>query len=385
MIFNLQVLRAVAAYMVFLHHFSIYLTPVLPGAKRVAMGAAGVDIFFVISGFIMVVTTMGRRVSPTSFLLNRVARIVPVYWLVTLIVSGIAYAGFQPIGVMEIRAEYVVQTLLFIPFSRGGFIEPVNSVGWTLNYEMFFYIIFAALLVARSERVRIIGLVGVLLLCALVGVTHPSGVAPHFYTMPIVTEFSFGALLGYGYRRTERRTVSVRFRALAYAAVATGLLIIVVTQIMTLQLGIRGELDGFARPLVWGTAGTLIVAGALIFERAGLVFRSPWLIEQGNASYSIYLIHSLVLHGASKVAGRFAPPGVAGVVVILGLALPVTVVFGLLLFRFVELPANRGLRALFRRFGALSERPHVNSIPGTALSGSTPGLGRDGQRVERSP
>ncbi len=362
MIHNIQVLRALAAYMVFLLHFSIYLRPVAPGAASIGIGAAGVDIFFVISGFIMVATTMGRRTTPLAFLLKRIARLVPVYWFVTLVIVLLVMVGFRPIGVLEIRPSYVVQSLLFIPFMRGEFVEPLNSVGWTLNYEMFFYVVFAALLVVRSDGWRIAGLVAVLVGLGLSSLADPAGLLARYYTRPIVIEFALGAVLGYAYMLTLDRPAAA-WRLPGYGLIAAGVLLLVASEVVAQHLAVQIELLAFPRPLVWGTSGLLIVAGALAAERSGAVWRSRVLIQQGNASYSIYLVHNLVLHTAFKIAGAIGLGGIAGVAVIFVLAFGTTCVLGMLLYRWVELPMNQGLRSAFRSIGARIGAPSIAVAP----------------------
>ena len=362
MIHNLQVLRAVAAYMVFLHHFSNYLKPIAPWATTVGLGAAGVDIFFVISGFIMVATTMGRRTGPLDFLLKRIARLFPVYWVVTLLIVLLVIVGFRPIGVLEVQPNYVVQSLLFLPFRRGEFIEPLNSVGWTLNYEMFFYVVFACLLIVRSEAWRIAGLAIVLVGLGLSSLAEPDGFYARFYTRPIIVEFAFGGVLGYAYMRTlDRPAASWRFAG--YGLLAAGVSLLVASEVVAQHLAVQIELLPFPRLLVWGSAGLLIVAGALATERSGAVWGSPRLIEQGNASYSIYLIHNLALHTAFKVAGAVGLDGVAAAVLIFVLALGATSVLGVWLYRWVELPMNGRLRAVFRSVGARVGTPAMAVAP----------------------
>ena len=113
--------------------------------------------------------------------------------------------------------------------------------------------------------------------------------------------------------------------------------------------GPAAELSGFTRPFVWGAAGLLIVAGAVFLERAGLIVPSrTWLVELGNASYSIYLIHALLLHAAGKVIGLFLPIGIPFLVVDFLIVVVGSGIFGLVLYRAVELPANLWLRTRFQ-------------------------------------
>ena len=144
-LYGIQYLRALAALAVVVFH----------AAERsgyaFAIGAAGVDVFFVISGFIMWVIADRRPLSPGRFLADRIRRIVPVYWLATGVMVAGALAGLFPNLVLTV--EHVVASLAFVPARSPstGALWPVLVQGWTLNYEMFFYLVFAASLVLPAR------------------------------------------------------------------------------------------------------------------------------------------------------------------------------------------------------------------------------------------
>jgi exopolysaccharide production protein ExoZ len=358
MIYNLQILRAVAAYLVFLTHFGLYAAPILPKPDLFAFGASGVDVFFVLSGFIMFVSTAGRPETPGSFLLRRAIRIVPVYWLVTLVLALIAVAGLKPIGIMEIRPEYLVQSLLFLPFSRGGYVEPLNSVGWTLNYEMFFYLGFAGLLLVPALKARMYAVLAVFLALSLLSLVPVQGLYWAYYTKPIVLEFAAGAAVGYGYLRLGKPSADFPVRRLAVTAFIAAAALILGAQAASHVFDTEAELTGFARPLVWGSAAILLVGGMLLLERGGVLLRSRWLLSQGNASYSFYLIHNLMLHTAAKAAAVIAPAGASRVALIFVLAFAAAALLGDWMFRRIETPVGAVLR------GWLDRRSRHPALPG---------------------
>jgi exopolysaccharide production protein ExoZ len=349
MIYNLQVLRALAAYLVFLLHFSLYAGPVLPRPDLLTFGAAGVDIFFVLSGFIMFVSTSGRAERPGAFLVRRAARVVPVYWLVTLALALMALAGLRPVGIVEFRPEYLLQSLAFLPFSRGGYIEPLNSVGWTLNYEMFFYAVFAGLLLIPTAAHRALAAAALFLGLILLGLVPMPGIYWAFYTKPIVIEFAFGIGLGYAYERLGAPPAGFPVRRVASLAFLTAALLLLGGQSGAYALGVSPELQGFYRPLVWGSAAVLIVGAMLLLERAGIVLRARWLFAQGNASYSFYLIHNVLLHSAAKIVSVLVTPGIVSAALIFVSAFAAAALLGDLLFRFVEAPASAALRQRYER------------------------------------
>lgn len=155
---SLQFLRALAATLVCIEHilYEIFVSfrnnpdamPswVTPGLPFVS----GVDIFFVLSGFLMVYTTQtmvggSKKSSWAVFLKKRIIRIVPLYWFYTSLMIAVLLIAPQLFGKAQADFWHFVQSYLFIPHERpAGGIRPVLSLGWTLNYEMFFYMVFAA-------------------------------------------------------------------------------------------------------------------------------------------------------------------------------------------------------------------------------------------------
>ncbi len=349
MLYNLQILRALAAYLVFLTHFGLYAGPILPRPDVLAFGAAGVDVFFVLSGFIMFVSTSGRDAGIGAFLTRRVARVVPVYWLVTLVLALLALAGLKPIGIMELRPEYLIESLLFLPFSRGGYIEPLNSVGWTLNYEMFFYVVFAGLLLVPTLGRRALAAAGLFLGLTLLGLLPVPGLYWAYYTKPILLEFAAGVGLGYAYLQLGSLPANFPVRRVAGAAFLAAGVLILGGHAAAYALGVQPELSGFVRPLIWGSAASLIVGAMLLLERGGITLRSRWLLSQGNASYSFYLVHNLMLHATAKVVSVLPVSGLPRAGLIFLIAFAASATLGELLFRRVEAPMNVALRRRFDR------------------------------------
>ena len=163
-IISIQILRALAALLVVFHHarYQIRDFEAFFYGGIWQSGQAGVDIFFVISGFIMWVTTHDRRTTPLQFLTNRIVRIVPLYWLLTLTVAAACLIAPSLFRGVVLAPEHVVKSLFFIPDFYPGMpthIWPLLLPGWTLNYEMIFYVVFAvALLLPRHLMIPFTGL-----------------------------------------------------------------------------------------------------------------------------------------------------------------------------------------------------------------------------------
>lgn len=253
---GIQVLRFVAATMVVVHHATQATT------NWLSFGAAGVDVFFVISGFIMAYTT-GRSPqgadSAGRFILRRIARIVPLYWL------AIIWTTRRTAPDLNLLRDF-----FFIPHYNEqipSMITPIIVQGWTLNYEMMFYVIFGACLISSK---RYVVLLAVLLLLPIVGGMLP-GLYGKFYGNSIVYEFGFGVLLQlavrrYGYPDWHRNT----FLAL-------------------LVLGFIGLIYGYDFEPRWFFQG----APAVLVVWSGIRALEGWnrVPLLGDASYAIYLFH----------------------------------------------------------------------------------------------
>lgn len=287
-LYGIQYLRAAAALAVVLFHAAE------KSGYHFAIGAAGVDIFFVISGFIMWVICDRRPVTPIQFLTERARRIVPVYWLATAAMVAGAMVGLFPN--LKLTVVHVMGSLFFLPVRSpsNGEIWPVLVQGWTLNYEMFFYLAFASgLLLPKALRLSAIAVLFVGL--AVFGMaTSPDNAFIFTYTRPIILEFVAGMILGQAW-------LSGRVPGALGGAALLGL-----------------GLAGFAMIQIGGfdfdawTCGPLAVAmvlGILALEAKGLI--AKWLVPAflGNASYSIYLWHTFAISVVAKLGLALGLPG----------------------------------------------------------------------------
>lgn len=140
--------------MVVWHHATaeVAMAPVF--GKIPTFGPLGVDLFFGISGFIMLVTTWDKPIGPAEFMAHRIKRIVPLYWLATLSMVGLAVVAPALFKTLKWDAATLTESLLFIPhysLSFPGDIKPLLVPGWSLHYEMFFYVLFAGALLCKRE------------------------------------------------------------------------------------------------------------------------------------------------------------------------------------------------------------------------------------------
>ena len=316
---SIQILRALAAMAVALFHACQW------AHLDFALGAAGVDVFFVISGFVLWTAAQARPVSALAFLAARFKRVAPLYWIVTLIVAAIAWRAPQVLPIVHPGARHLVLSLLFLPHTDPvGDPFPLLPTGWTLTYEAFFYAAFAIALAAPRDR-RLQVLSGLLLAASLLGFGYHG-----WYTLlanPLLLEFLAGVGLA---RLWARGSLQRAGRALGPVLIGAALLVLA-----ALQLG--GVRDDFWRPVLWGPPAVMIVAGALKLEadgrlKGGRIDRA--LQAVGDASYSLYLIQAPLI-----AAFAWMTPGLpAAIKAPLGLALAICA--GLACYRWIERPIS---------------------------------------------
>ncbi|MEL7545336.1 MAG: acyltransferase [Pseudomonadota bacterium] len=346
MLKNLQALRAVAALMVVFHHAysSEDFTRPLPVGD--VFMASGVDIFFILSGFVMVLSTWSSDRGPLQFWEARIVRIAPVYWIATLGFVVLFAIGMRPAGLMALDLSDVVTSLFFIPDVRAdGSQKPIIMLGWTLNYEMFFYLLFGAVL-ALGSRVRgLIGVAVLLGLLAMIGLAaRPENFYLAFYTNPILLEFVFGTGLGWLYMRHRPNPGALG------GYVGVGLLVAGFGALALSEA--RGfMLDDVAqerwRFLVYGVPAAAIVWGAVLMERRGWAAAAGWVQLLGAASYAIYLFHMYVLQPVDRVAQRVVPfDGDAAQFLIVAAMVAASAVAGVLVHLFIEKPVTRLIKSL---------------------------------------
>jgi exopolysaccharide production protein ExoZ len=301
---SLQYLRAVAALLVVYLHAAIQVNSLrVPNTSAwLEVGKCGVDIFFVLSGFVMWTSTAGRS-GVLEFLRRRLVRIVPLYWIVTLVAASIALLAPQLLKSTRFEIHHVLASLLFIPwrnpvvFYQPGddlmeVLKPIITPGWTLNFEMFFYAQFALALLV-PQRLRLAALV-LLITSVYVVFRSLSGTADAFafYGSTLVFEFLAGSVLAVILGSTQAPGGGTPARALPVAVP-----VVVLVAAFAVLLFDDAWFGPNTRAATLGIPAVVLVAAAVAIERAG---RLPfiWLFDElGNASYSIYITHIFAVAG----------------------------------------------------------------------------------------
>ncbi|SFV35961.1 Peptidoglycan/LPS O-acetylase OafA/YrhL, contains acyltransferase and SGNH-hydrolase domains [Devosia crocina] len=335
-IVSVQYLRAMAAFFVLVSHALLYplATENLAYGR---LGWLGVILFFVISGFIMVSVTDAGQFDGRQFMRRRMMRVAPLYWGFTLVAALLALLAPQLFKTTTFDGSQLALSLAFIPFynpaSEG--LHPLYKLGWTLNYEIFFYACFA-LLAMFTARSRVVGLtIAFGGLAALGFVLSPTSAIPQFYTSFLPLAFVAGCWIGLAH--IECRLAHLSRRALIAFA---GIGLIGIVEGFVWDRGLMEDWSAFVGFLAFSVALMLI---ALRCEAR--LPRIAWLETLGNASYSIYLVHIFAVALMAGIGLRLLGKDLPGIVPILTvLAVACGLWAGLLLYRFVEKPLMQRLQ-----------------------------------------
>jgi peptidoglycan/LPS O-acetylase OafA/YrhL len=349
--YGVQALRAIAAALVVVHHsITTWLDWIVhrPGAHQWGNGATGVDIFFTISGFVMAISLpglAGKTNRAGVFLWRRITRIVPLYWGATTL--KLLLLKFRPAsggaGAPVLTPWRIAASYLFIPARNWrGEMFPVIDAGWTLNYEIFFYLLFAAALALNISPLAF--LTPCLTAIALLGMARPAG-WPDATSLasPLVLEFLYGVLLAHFAMR----------RKLPGAAIAT---ILLIGGFVTLML--MPQTSAEWRFIPWGIPAAAVVTGAVALEGRIGGHIPRWLLEAGDASYALYLVHILILPFLGSIMGHLHLKGIAGLAAVITLGLGVSLPASVLVHRFIEKP----MMNLFKKKPAPAPAPAVTPV-----------------------
>ncbi len=326
----LQAGRGIAANVVVLSHLYIveqkyFTAPMMPGVSQ--LGIAGVDFFFVLSGFIMAAVA-GRQATAGRFLWQRATRIYPSYWAVTLIVLIVASVRADMVNASVHGEISLWRSFALFPSDS----VPLLAVGWTLVYEVYFYVVFAGILALRISLGS--GLAAWVACYAALWAFMPTQMQAypvvHLATDPLNLEFIAGAAIGLAWTR-------VRLPAKAVAGVAALVLAPFALYIAArLDLPQRADLDSLRVPL-FGIVSALIVYCLAAIEQKCQRKVPLWLIRTGDWSYATYLSHVLILSALGRLIVQLTT-GDIGAAVMIPVAVVAANAIGGLLHIFLERP-----------------------------------------------
>ncbi|MBK1617709.1 hypothetical protein CKO42_04420 [Lamprobacter modestohalophilus] len=354
---SIQALRAVAIFLVLLLHLVSLAAHYRPGDVAhvgwAGIGHAGVDLFFVISGFIMYL--IGHRQSAGwsaagRFLYRRAARVYLPYWLWFLVAFLVYLSAPQIMLLKPGQITDLFHSFLLIP----TWTPQLLPVSWTLKYELYFYAVCAFILFLPG-RYRL-SAAGGWLLYMLTGqwVCSQPPMAPCepalFLTMhPIMFEFAMGALVGFLYEQKTYLSWASRY------LLGLGVLVLLAVFVVYVFFAIDLDANAWNRVVLFGLPAALIVFGATLAERDQQARVSPWLVAVGNASYSYYLSHLIVIQ---MVFWLLAPIAWFPTLLMMGIACAVSLLVARFGYRYAEQPLLRfGYRAFSRQPSGVSGQP----------------------------
>lgn len=336
MLHGLQILRAIAAYGVVAFHAFEFLnaTPGF-GLNRFEIGKVGVDLFFVISGFIMVHTTAPSE-KPGHFIIKRAARIVPLYWAATAlaILATLSTPWLFPNA--DLSPASVLKTLAFIPApDLSGEFQPILFVGWTLNFEMMFYGLFALSLFLPAH-LRLRALVAALLAVFVLGRLYGADTSAAFYGQPIMLDFGIGCLIAR----------AVTLPRIAHMARRTPLWPIAVAVLLGLVTVNALDLARDASSLMNGLLSGLLVFAVAAHDLHRKPVYSHRLTSLGDTSYSAYLLHPFLIPVCGVICVKLFGTTLASACLMLAACFIGTAIVAGLSYSLYERPSNRLLRGL---------------------------------------
>lgn len=295
----IQVLRGVAVIMVMIFHLKEMMKPNDYFRKELDFlfnsGPAGVDLFFIISGFIMVYITRkssGGLANSKDFLIKRIIRVWPLYIIATLTYTFILFRYTIPSEVIP----QVMKSMFFIPLSHTNppfFGYAFLPVGWSLVYEMYFYVIIAISIL--SGRYRWLSFTGLIILTLIVvpfanGVLSLDSIRSYDYgfvilnliTNPIIWDFVYGVIIGILYISPSMSPI--------FHFIFSKSIVVVAVVILSVWQYLSGFYGGHG-PLNWGFGMSLLCLAVIFHTPKEAVQYPEWLVHLGNMSYSIYLWH----------------------------------------------------------------------------------------------
>lgn len=328
---TIQLLRFFAFLIVVICHATFYTAERLKkGFYLYQSGYNGVALFFVISGFVMIVSSqklVDKKDGWSIFSIRRIIRIVPVYWLLTTykLILMLALPGL--IIHSRLSALTVLKSYFFIPaLNLDGVLFPIVGVGWTLNMEMFFYLLFAIALVVKIKPVIFLGFV-LIPLFILSFYAQDSWPDCTLYAQPIIINFMLGVFAASLILNNIKLP-----KKLAFFILFVSLLALVIPNEYILPSLHNNQLT---YKMIIFLVSLLIVYSSTSIEKQ-IHFSPPaWLVFLGGASYSLYLLHPMIAPIAPAILNILGMP-LPWLSVICAIGIAIT--GGSLFFLYCEMP-----------------------------------------------
>jgi exopolysaccharide production protein ExoZ len=289
----------------------------------------------------MVFITEKKERNASNFFYHRVARVAPPYWVVTFLMALLIITIPRIMPTYKLTIDHLLASIFFVayPHPASGAATPLYLPGWTLNYEFFFYFIFAAGLMINAKA-RVLLVSSILTTLVAVGIFLPvDNYLYRFYTNPILVEFVFGMIIAYAVCNgmIPRRTISISMIALGIGGLIASALFGDISRME----------DG--RFFFWGTPAALFVAGATCIQLGSRPQQITFLSILGDASYAIYLTHVFVVGAIAYFWNLLGLRDLASDFVLLVIAVFTSILVGLSFHFLIEVR----LQSYFLQLGTL--------------------------------
>lgn len=282
--------------------------------------------------------------SVANFAVRRVVRIAPSYWIFTTLMLVVTWLFAKHISSRDISVPQTIASYLFIPYPNSdGVLRPVLAQGWTLNYEMAFYLV-AGISLLCAERFRAIFVVFAILSLMLLSIVFPGdNFVAEFFSDSVLLEFLFGV----GISMLTGQLVQMKngLRLLLFFVGVIG-------------LSLSGSLSEYPRALVQGLPAMLMVASTIMVIQTDTRNRFRRLEVLGDASYALYLIHPFVVNATIVAAIKLFQPNA---LVLFFLCIPLSVFAAVIFYLAIERRLTFGLTALWK--ANFSRDFHAKSFP----------------------
>lgn len=338
---SIQIFRFIAALMVIICHSSFYANERLAkGSYIYGQGANGVGLFFVISGFVMIISS-GNLINVKggwkTFAIKRITRIVPIYWIITTFKLFLLLKTSGVVLHSQLDFWLAIKSYFFIPaLNMDGEYRPLYGVGWTLNMEMFFYLLFTIALAFKIKPIPFLASFFIPL-AILSYFKHPGWPDAAFYADPIVLDFLYGMI-----------AAKLILKGYRIPAGLAGCLVIVSLFYMFIPAAVVLPVQYPVNEITLGIAAFLIVYSGASVDGGGKRFWN-WPVYLGTASYSLYLIHPSVAPLIPTALSRFNYKMPLLSVVLSAL---LAVFAGVLFYRYCEVPVTNFFKKLVKRRSA---------------------------------
>ena len=334
-VLHIQALRGIAVLLVLFYHLTKIESKYTHGfsllPKTLSIGMSGVDLFFVISGFVIVVITRnafqsGRKLG--HFLYHRVTRIYPLYWLYSLLLLAVFLVKPELINSAQSGQVNIVASFLLLPQR----LLPLLAVGWTLIHEMYFYVVFALLLLfPRRWLLSLLSVWGIAVIGSYLLFSEENNPIIQIMSHPLTLEFIVGCFIAYA-------SFTNKLSSLAWKSLFLAFIWWIAAYGIYVSLGFGLEPVNAIRVVLFGVPAALTVFGLVNIEKTTGLTPPKWLVIIGDASFSIYLSHVLVISTIGRVWNKLGIINAFGNGIALIVICASALAIGMLSYRFLERP-----------------------------------------------